>query len=210
MGKRFALMHTATGNELPDVRPHIERVARACEADIIDLEAPTLAELIEEQQCLPNFQMRWCTRMIKVEPALRFYDGIPGETVCVGLRADEEGRMGIEADGYELNIRYPLREWNWGEAEVVRYCKSQGFSPPVRTDCAVCFYQTLHEWWLLWRDWPDEYARGEQWETDIGHTFRSPKRDTRPAALCDLRREFERGYIPKPRKRKTMCRVCDS
>ena len=205
LGERFELMHTATGNELPGVREHIERVSEACEAPIVDLKAPTLEQLIDEQKCLPNWRMRWCTRMIKIEPALEFYKTRPGEVVCVGLRADEEGRVGIEG----ADVRYPLREWNWGLDEVVRYCEQRGFEPPKRTDCAVCFYQTLHEWWSLWYYHPKEYAQGEQWEFETGHTFRSPQRDTWPAGLRELREEFEEGREPKQRNRKVMCRVCE-
>jgi len=207
LGESFALMHTATGNELPGVREHIERVSRACGAPIVDLGAPTLEELIREQQCLPNWRMRWCTRMIKIEPALAFYDSIPGETVCVGLRSDEEGRMGIEADA-GVNIRYPLREWGWGVGDVVGYCERMGFAPPARTDCAVCFYQTLREWYDLYREYPEEYQRGIDWEESVGHTFRSPQRDSQPASLADLRVQFDLGYVPKSRRRKIMCRLC--
>ena len=212
LGESFSLLHTATGNELPGVRDHALRVAEHCGAEFVDLEAPTLATLIEEQNCLPNWRMRWCTRMIKIEPALEFYEKNPGQVICVGLRADEEGRIGIEADPltYDVEIRYPLREWGWVEKDVIDYCAKQGFSPPPRTDCAVCFYQTLYEWWALWKNHPGEYEQGIQWELQTGHTFRSPQRDSRPASLADLRVDFDLGYKPKPRRRKGMCRVCSS
>lgn len=209
LGESFSLIHTATGNELPDVRNHIERIVRHTGADLIDLHAPTLAELIERQGALPNFRMRWCTRMIKIAPCARWIDENPDTILAVGLRADEIGRIGGVFKSAE-EIVYPLREWNWGEKEVVDYCIRQGFEPPPRTDCAVCFYQTLGEWHSLWRNHPEMYAQGEAWEKSIGHTFRSPKRDTQPAALYDLRTKFESGYAPKKRARKTMCRICEA
>lgn len=206
-GQQFRLLHTPTGNELPDVRTHILDVARRTGAELIDLEAPTLGQLIEEWGALPNWRQRWCTRVIKIEPCLEWLRSHPTVRLAVGLRADEPGRAGLY--GAECEVMYPLREWGLGEREVLDVCEVYGVRVPARTDCAVCYYQTLHEWWLLWRYHPEEYAQGEQWEEATGHTFRSPSRDSRPAALRDLRDEFERGYAPKPRRgRQRMCRVC--
>jgi len=207
-GEKFRLLHTATGNELPEVRRHMERVSTATGASLIDLDAPTLGELIEEQQCLPNWQMRWCTRIIKIETMARWLSENRGCTLAVGLRADEEGRAGGTYSEEDVNLSYPLREWGWNIGDVVGYCEQRGYVPPERTDCAVCPLQTLYEWWSLWKNHPGEYAQGEAWEKKIQHTFRSPSRDTRPAAMKDLRVEFEKGYLPKRTRRKATCRVC--
>lgn len=208
MGADFRLLHTATGNELPGVREHLERVVAATGAELIDLEAPTLEELINEQECLPSWRMRWCTRMIKIEPMARWLHENRGCMLAVGLRADELGRVGGTYDNADAGISYPLREWGWNEQRVIEYCSERGYSPPDRTDCAVCFFQTLSEWWTLWKEHPELYAQGEQWEKQIGHTFRSPSRDTQPASMADLRLKFEAGYTPRQTRRKTTCRVC--
>jgi 3'-phosphoadenosine 5'-phosphosulfate sulfotransferase (PAPS reductase)/FAD synthetase len=206
-GESFRLLYTATGNELPEVRDHIQRIASLTGAEFVDLHSPTLEELIDEQQCLPNWRMRWCTRMIKIEPCKEWLESHPEEVLAVGLRADEEGRAGGTYEGAE--IIYPMREWNWGLGEVVSYLERREIAVPKRTDCAVCFFQTLEEWRELWLNHPEEYARGEAWEAQIGHTFRSNGRDTWPAGLAELRQEFERGRMPKKATRKVRCRVCD-
>ena len=104
-----------------------------------------------------------------------------------------------------------MREWNWTEAEVLEFCASRGVDPPARTDCAVCFYQTLREWWNLWKYLPEMYEQGEYWERLTGHTFRSPGRDSQPASLSELRVKFEQGYVPSiHEKRSAGCRVCSS
>lgn len=206
LGVPFQVLYTPTGDELPEVQRHIERVIRACDAEMVDIGAPTLAQLIEEQQCLPNFRMRWCTRMIKIDPVQEYLTQHPGTVIAVGLRADEPKRVGgVYRDAL---VCFPLRDWGWTESDVLRYCAEQGMTPPPRTDCSVCFYQTLHEWWRLWKYYPEHYKQAEEWERQIGHTFRSPQRDTWPTALKDLRKEFEKGRIPKPRRRKISCRIC--
>lgn len=206
-GVSFELLYTATGNELPGVTEHIARVAQIVRAPMIDVKAPTLGQLIDEQGCLPNWRMRWCTRMIKIEPVTRWLRAAGDVTLCVGLRADEESRVG---GTYDAEVRYPLREWGWGLCDVLRCCADADLVPPRRTDCAVCFFQTLGEWYELWLRYPGLYQQGEDWEAATGYTFRSPSRDTRPAALVDLRREFEGGWIPKRRARKEMCHVCST
>lgn len=127
----------------------------------------------------------------------------------VGLRADEPEREGgdyAQIPGVEM--AFPLREWGWGLDEVLVYLEVQGIAIPRRTDCARCYHQTLHEWFLLWRDYPDIYREAELQEAITGHTLRSPGRDTWPSSLTELAAQFAAGREPKPRARATQCRVC--
>ena len=168
-------------------------------------------------QAVPNFQQRWCTRMLKIEPyaewlTLQVVSG-PVRSY-VGLRADEEDREGgdyrdISFFGYSVQMEFPMREWGWGLEEVVASLERRGICIPRRTDCAHCYHQTLFEWWTLWNEAPEIYAEGEAWEKATGFTLRSPGRDTWPSALKDLRKEFEASRIPKQRKRATSCRACN-
>jgi hypothetical protein len=101
------------------------------------------------------------------------------------------------------------QRWSWDLPQVWCYLAARGVAIPRRTDCQLCFYQRLIEWWELWRDHPKMWAVGEEFESSTGHTFRSPGRDTWPAALKDLRAEFEKGRIPaETREREGMCRPC--
>lgn len=205
-GHAFRLLYTPTGNELPAVNEHIARVAAHIGMELVIPEGPNLRDSILDQRCIPNFRMRWCTRMIKIEPCARWLQGHPGITLAVGLRADEDGRAGGTYDA--ADITYPLRDWCWDEGMVIDYCKAQGFEPPERTDCAWCYHQTLSEWWSLWSTNPMLFEQGESLELYLGHTFRSEDRDTWPASMRGLRREFEQGRKPKPRRRRSSCRVC--
>lgn len=198
LGEPFECIFTPTGNELPELLDHITTVESNLGLTIHRPPAPTLFELIDGYNALPNWRQRWCTRQIKIEPCIAFLKGRPGSTLSVGLRADEEARIGLYGDW--ATYRYPLREWGWGIEEVWAYLKEKGVTVPARTDCALCYGQRLSEWFRLWRDHPDEYAKGEELEAKAGHTFRSPGRDKWPAALSDLRARFEAGYIPKGTK----------
>lgn len=190
-GEEFKCLFTATGNELPGVMDHLRRVVDMAGRELIELPAPTLTELMEKWNAVPNFRQRWCTRAIKIVPCAAYLKNHPGSTLCVGLRADEMLRVGLYGDFAEY--RYPLRDWGWGLEEVQDYCRCRGAVPPARTDCAWCFYQRLGEWWELSRTYPELYQQAVDYEEAIGHTFRTPGKDTWPTALRDLRAEFETG-----------------
>lgn len=190
-GEDFELLFTPTGDELPDLRAHLDKVSSIIGKPIITPPGPNLPDLIHTMNALPNFRMRWCTRLIKIQPCVAYLKQHPGSVLCVGLRADEEERQGLY--GEYATYRYPLREWGWDESAVLSYCGKKDVMPPPRTDCACCPYQRLADWFWLWRKWPTYWERCKQWEEQTGHTFRSSQRDTWPAALKDLEKEFEKG-----------------
>ena len=208
--RQYEYICTPTGDELPGVVEHWGRLEGILGQPIRRVSPGfTLVDLTKREKMLPNFRARFCTKMLKIIPfQVALLEKTPA-TCYVGLRADEEGRSGVEYDmSLLITTRFPLREWGWGICEVLEYLADRGIEIPPRTDCARCFYQTLHEWYLLWRDHPDIYASAVDDEHRTAHTYRSPQRDTWPAALFDLAIEFQNGRIPKVRKRKDGCRAC--
>lgn len=218
LGEDFTCLFTPTGNELPELFAHIRNVLDIIKRPLVTPENKPLTFWMKEFNALPNNRQRWCTRLIKIVPAIAYLEAHPGSTLIVGLRADEEERKGLFGD--YCTYRYPLREWGWGIKEVLDYCDARGVKVPKRTDCAFCYDQRLYEWHRLWREQPALWTEGERWEADTNHTFRSPSRDTWPAAMKDLRGEFERGRVPRgvrltifgeqyeDDESQTRCRVC--
>lgn len=215
-GEQFALIFTPTGNELPEVRQHVDRVTRDLGVKLYTPANRGLEFWIREHEALPNNRQRWCTRQIKVEPCAAFLSLRPGSTLLVGLRADEESRAGATYSG--INRRFPMQEWGWKLADVLGYLSARGICVPARTDCAWCYDQRLGDWWRLWRERPDLWAKAERIERRIGMlrgkpcSFRSPSRDTWPAPLVHLRARFEAGDVPRgvddEDSEETRCREC--
>jgi len=213
----YTYVCTPTGRELPVMFEHWKRLAVLLGKPLTPVVGGSLFSLIRQEKTIPNFRQRFCTRMLKIEPYAAWlmkqtekYDRIVS---YVGLRADEEGREGGDykmVPGVEM--RFPMREWNWGIGDVRAYLDSKNIVIPPRTDCDVCFFQRLAEWWRFWRDFPKEWAEGEAIEKEMGHTFRSPGRDTWPVSMEGLRLRFEAGDVPTQsinRELKDMqCRVC--
>ncbi len=207
--RRF--LYTPTGNELPDMQVHMDRVINMFGVGrFIVLGELSLVELIREQQCIPNYRMRFCTRVLKIEPCVEYLRRLESPVLCIGLRADEPLREGLY-DEYVQN-RYPLREYGFGLEAVYAYLKLKGVEIPERTDCAFCYYQRLIDWQRLWKNYPALYIQAENLEVEYEHTFRSPSKDKHPTSLRELRTEFEGGWIPLHRKKRTEarggCRVC--
>jgi 3'-phosphoadenosine 5'-phosphosulfate sulfotransferase (PAPS reductase)/FAD synthetase len=212
----YTYVCTPTGNELPSWYLHMRTLSDILGKPILPIIGGTLKGIIDEEQMIPNWRARFCTRRLKIEPFAAWLMERTPATVYVGLRADEEEREGGDYRAVpDVEMRFPLREIGWGEADVRAFLEQRDIRIPERTDCAWCFFQALGEWWVLWREHPDLYAEAEAIEAARGHTFRSSGRDSWPAALKDLRAEFERGRIPPRTNRQhdlfrgqMQCRVC--
>lgn len=210
---------TPTGNELPVMFDHWRKIAGMLDTELVPLMAGALVSAIRTEGMIPNFRARWCTRKLKIEPYQAFLQQLVKKhdrvISCVGIRADEPAReSGDYSDVIGVESRFPLREWGWTKADVLKYLMARDVEIPPRTDCALCFYQRLGEWWDLYRFHPDLYAEGERLEAELGHTFRSPGRDTWPASLKELRERFEAGDVPRGASiqgelfASMQCRVC--
>lgn len=212
--REYEFICNETGDELPEMVAHWAKLEEMLGQNIIKVRHErNLEEEIRHQRMLPSVFGRWCTKILKIEPTIRYMDALPeGSTLYVGLRADEEARRGIY--GEDMLIRFPLREQGMDEAAVWKYLDDRGVCIPARTDCAKCPYQRLGEWRDLWNNNREKYIEAIQLEDDISAihgkpcTIRSPGRDTWPADLRSLAKEFDSGRKLREYKRATTCRVC--
>ena len=197
-----------TGNELPEMRQHWDRLETLLDMEIVRVRHERgLIDECRKIKMLPNVFARWCTRILKIEPTIAYMGALPpGSVLYVGLRADEESRQGIY--GEDMEVRFPMREWGWSEADVWEYLAARDVCIPKRTDCAICPYQRLGEWRDLYVNHPGLYAEGIGMEKEMGATLRSPGRDTWPAALDELAEDFKKGRKLRRYTKNEKCRVC--
>lgn len=210
---------TPTGDELPEMVEHWYNLERLLGKPLLMLENEGLVPLNQRMKCLPNFQKRFCTRLLKLKPYGDFIKEAQPAISYIGLRDDEEGREGAHTGGdyapigTDVQQRFPLREIGFQLEDVQQFLMERQIRIPARTDCARCPMQMLGEWYNLWLYHPEIYADAEREEQEIGYTYRSPSRDTWPASLAELRIRFESGDKPTRslnmmEKRKGMCRAC--
>ena len=218
--RAYTYVCTPTGDELPEMFAHWRELGEILGQRILPIMATTLKQCITDEGALPNFKMRFCTRKIKIEPFIAWLCGQLHEgpvVAYVGLRADEEARKGGVYGQIEgIEQRFPLREWGFGEDDVQATLRRFDVTVPNRTDCARCYHQRLGEWFELWRDHRDIFMDAVADEARLGHTYRSPGRDTWPVALGAMGARFERGDQPtvslnrmsRERMAAGGCRVC--
>jgi len=212
--RNYVYICTPTGDELPEMIQHWNNLEKILEQPIIKITHPdydTIYDLIEHFQALPNFRQRWCTRILKIEAIQTYYNTVKPAVVYVGLRADEESRKGNTFLDDDIEQRYPLREWGWNIDDVWEYLNKIQVNIPRRTDCAMCFYQRIGEWWMLWSEYPDIFKNLSALEDKIGKTLMTPgKHKIWPNKLSDLAIEFKNGRMPREIKsgRKKGCRAC--
>ena len=139
---------TDTGWEFPHVYEHIERFERLTGRKVKRLKNKKypggIPEYIRHSGFLPSFGRRWCTVMFKIKPNEGFLK--EADTLMIGLRADEPGRVG-NIGNY---ARYPLREMGMTRMDCVKICAENNLLPryPVyaaRGGCVGCFYKRKSE-----------------------------------------------------------------
>ena len=209
--REYTYVITPTGDELPPMYAHWNRLEELLGMKFKVLSRRSLKGEIKRQGALPNWRMRFCTRRLKIEPFNEYLLQAWPCVVYVGIRADEVDREGNRTHG-GIEQRFPLIEWGWGIGDVLDYLELREVTIPERTDCARCFFQTIAEWRKLYINYPEIYADAVGEEETIGHTYRSPGRDTWPASLKELAIEFDKGRVPRQAadvsNRPRMCAVC--
>jgi len=213
---------TPTGNELPAMVAHWKLCEDLLGAPLEPVGVRTLMGLIVEQRAIPNHRQRWCTRMIKLEPFYGWLGTLGPVLSYVGLRADEEGRPGMQFPSVgNIEVDFPMQRWGWVLEDVLAFLDFLEIIVPERSDCALCFWQKLGEWYNLWLYHRDAFQLGIDLEAFVTaqrgkpYTFRSAQRDSWPADLAGLAAEFEKGRIPTrslvmmdKRRLVGACRVC--
>jgi 3'-phosphoadenosine 5'-phosphosulfate sulfotransferase (PAPS reductase)/FAD synthetase len=150
---------TPTGDELPEMEDHWKRLEDILKAPIIRIQNETIFDLIRRMKMLPNFRARFCTRILKIEAAQEYYEQNKPAIIYVGLRADEAKRQGNKLYDKHITQKHPMKEWDWDLNCVRLYLRQNKIEIPYRTDCGMCFYQRLIEWWLLWKKHPERLQK---------------------------------------------------
>lgn len=154
----------------------------------------------------------WCTGMLKAAPQDRtkkLFSNLPqqqgAETNTVvsllGIAADEPER--IERHMKKPNVRLPLVEIGWTEADCRKWCEENDLLSPIYTTatrggCWFCHNQGLEQLRLLRKNYPDLWELLLKWDLDSPVTF---KPDGHTVHDYDERFEAEdKGLVPTDRK----------
>jgi len=128
---------------------------------------------------LPSPQMRWCTKLLKLEPFERYVGDEP-VTSYVGIRADED-RIGYISTKPNITATFPFKEDGIDYAGVMRILKESGLGLPpylnwgrTHSGCFFCFFQQPIEWVRLLENHPEQFEEAMKYEKlsdEPGKTF---------------------------------------
>ena len=165
--RAYTYLCTPTGDENDETVAHWAHRETLLGREIVRLTNGTLDRWIAHFDALPSHRMRWCTRLLKIEPTMAYLAAHAPATHYVGLRADEPNAQGSMAS------RWPSRTTRCAAGagactEVVGYLRERGVRIPQRTNCRRCYEQQLPEWKRLWLDDPATYEAAAAQERAVG------------------------------------------
>lgn len=172
---------TDTGKELEETYSYLNRVEAHLGKPIIRLNDRAGFEhwLSVFGGYLPNPNMRWCTKLLKLVP-FENYVGEDQVISYVGIRADEN-RDGYISTKPNIKAVFPFKEHGIDYQGVITILKESGIGlPPYlnwgrsHSGCFFCFFQRPIEWVRLLEKHPDQFEeaiRYEKIDPDPAKTF---------------------------------------
>lgn len=146
----------------------------------------------------PFLKGPWCNAL-KIQALQKC--NIKGAVQYLGIAADEPERIARHID--KPNVRLPLVELGWTEADCREWCRDNGLLSPIYTTatrggCWFCHNQGIEQLRLLRHNYPDLWALMLKWDKDSPVTF---KADGHTVHDYDCRFEMEdKGLVPSNRQ----------
>ena len=119
-------------------------------AKIKGVEVDGLQDYIQVGQFMPTKQMRYCTRLFKIEPIERLLSESGECELMIGFNADEEGRTGNLEKLPNVHYRYPLIESGYTRDMCEDILRIHGLHPDFpaymkRGGCVGCIFKSVAE-----------------------------------------------------------------
>ncbi|MBP3663930.1 MAG: 3'-phosphoadenosine 5'-phosphosulfate sulfotransferase (PAPS reductase)/FAD synthetase, partial [Tyzzerella sp.] len=118
--------------------------------------------------------VRWCTSLLKQEPARKYLRNKGEYIEYIGIAFDEPKRH----ENIPKNVVHPLFDWGITEAEALQYCYDRGFDwgglyeDFSRVSCWLCPLQPLKELRTLYRKYPDLWLKLKEMDSKANYKFR--------------------------------------
>jgi len=182
--------------EHDDVYEYLNYLEKELEISITRLESVGMEELSIREGMMPNRFARFCTRELKIKPAIEFYKTFQDKGIdfinIVGIRRDEsEARANTESYYVKDGIKTLCPIVYWDTQRVFDYHKEnniqvnplykKGFT---RVGCYPCVFARKHELMMM----EDKYVeRLRGLEEKIGAKFFAPDMEKHLRPTLDLK-----------------------
>lgn len=165
-----------TGAELPETYEYLAKLEIFLGTKIVRLSSDRTFDhwLKIYRGTLPSPSMRWCTKVLKIEP-LEKWIGSAKAISYVGLRADEASRKGYMTTRNNVMSVFPFIDDGLELDDIERLLIESGLGKPSyyewrsRSGCYFCFYQRKAEWIGLAERHPDLFQSAIGYEQKKGY-----------------------------------------
>ena len=172
-----------TGAELPETYEYLAKLEVYLGKKIVRLSSDRTFDhwLKVYRGTLPSPQMRWCTKVLKIEP-LEKWIGTDKAISYVGLRADEASRKGYMSTKQNMMSVFPFIDDGLELRDIENLLIESGLGKPSyyewrsRSGCYFCFYQRKSEWISLSEQHPSLFKSAVAYEKKDG--FKATCSDT--------------------------------
>lgn len=173
-----------TGAELPETYEYLAKLEVYLGNKIVRLSSDRTFDhwLKVYRGTLPSPQMRWCTKVLKIEP-LEKWIGTDKAISYVGLRADEASRKGYMSTKQSMMSVFPFIDDGLELRDIENLLIESGLGKPSyyewrsRSGCYFCFYQRKKEWIGLSEKHPDLFAKAQAYEAKDDFKRTSSEKD---------------------------------
>lgn len=155
----------------------------------------------------------WCNDRLKLQPIKQFIQGIIKEygavTEYIGIASDEPKRLERYKELETDNHKYiTLADLGIDELQAMDICKEHNLLSPkyensFRGGCWFCPKQSMWDLYQLYINYPHYFKMLESMEIDSFNTFKPNK------TIRQIREQFEKGKIPKKKKRSKQISMFD-
>lgn len=197
------LLHTPTYSEHPSADWFRAKFAEYLDLPItIKAEGHTVWSLIEREHCLPSDRIPFCSRILKSEQAMKFYNSMTEKfIVYFGYDGTEWRRAQRTSARLAINgieARYPLIEKSISSNQAKNFimlnsklCLPETYKYLSHNNCLPCFKGGKKHFYQIWKHYPDYFEKAVKAEENIpdGHTV------FQGVTLSRLRQQWE-SQIP--------------
>ena len=165
-----------TGAELPETYEYLAKLEVYLGKKIVRLSSDRTFDhwLKIYRGTLPSPNMRWCTKVLKIEP-LEKWIGEDKAISYVGLRADEASRKGYISTKKNMMSVFPFIDDGLELRDIENLLLESGLGKPSyyewrsRSGCYFCFYQRKSEWIQLSERHPSLFKAAINYEQKAGY-----------------------------------------
>ena len=118
--------------------------------------------------------LRKCTRDYKLDPIRklqRTFGKDKNQVIWIGISTDEAHRMKPSTESWITN-RFPLMEERMSRGDCLAWLDKNYFPEPPRSACIFCPYHSNGEWSNLQKNWPDEFQKAAEIESQLQKLYK--------------------------------------